>query len=110
MLKEKMIVGILDQNRTLLMNFRPKKLVLEMLAELLCPYNFHDSSIFKNLKIHPEKWVWATIPFFKEEDEAGFLILKENFIQIILLKDSKYFRSLEKNLYNKFDLLDYPKP
>lgn len=115
MKKYKSITGISNHKKTLRVNILSMKKTVKLLDKIFTKMNFeyffeeYDYKKGEYISIHePKKFMGQTIPFFNEE-ETGFIIFKSKNIEIILLKDSKYFKKFEEELFSIFEFVNSPK-
>lgn len=116
MKKLKVITHVANRKKTLRIQLPLKEKIIKSIDEMLMKVG-EDFSYFEycnhktgicDYSHKPKDLKNETISFFDDE-ESGFIIIKENTIDIILLKNSRLFKKLEKNVFSIFDFVK-PKP
>ncbi|HVY01232.1 MAG TPA: hypothetical protein VHA12_00515 [Candidatus Nanoarchaeia archaeon] len=118
MKKLKVITGLLNSKKTLLVSMKVSEEILRKLDEIIA--DFDNSEYFKFYleeyndvpkEIYNPKSPYlknSTIRLFKDE-ETAFLIIREETLQMIILKNSSKFKELEKKLFSVFDFVPVKK-
>lgn len=116
MKKLKSITHLLNGRRSIVIDIKINRNIIKMIDKILLKF-YPNSSFFEEyndknnefkLDYNIKNYKEHTIQFFPDE-ESGFLIFKKEIIQIIILKNSRHYKKLEKEIFAVFEFVDSPK-